>query len=29
LLILLDIDRMVNPEALDKTETAAPVAAAL
>jgi purine-binding chemotaxis protein CheW len=29
LLILLDIDRMVNPEALETTETAAPVAAAL
>ena len=29
LLILLDIDRMVNPETLDKTEAAAPVAAAL
>lgn len=29
LLILLDIDRMVNPEALDKTETAASHAAAL
>ncbi len=29
LLILLDIDRMVNPEALEKTEAAASVAAAL
>ena len=29
LLILLDIDRMVNPEALDKTEATAPIAAAL
>lgn len=29
LLILLDIDRMVNPETLDKTETAVSVAAAV
>lgn len=29
LLILLDIDRMVNPETLDKTEATAPVAATL
>src|SRR3989344_1328455 len=29
LLILLDIDRMVNPEALEKTEAAAPTAVAL
>ena len=29
LLILLDIDRMVNPEALDRTEATAPIAAAM
>ncbi len=29
LLILLDVDRMVKPETLDQTETAAPAAAAL
>ena len=29
LLILLDIDRMINPESLDNTEAAAPVAASV